>query len=1291
MALRSKLARSSLRRSGSGTGNGGVDQIIAGTNITISPVSGVGVVTINASGSSASWPLANPRVYAVDGALGNDANAGFADAAGTSAPQYAAACAAAGLVAKKTLAGLAAIFPALGAGRIAVILIKAGTYTDDLATVLGGIEGYASGSPLVRGTVTNATASSVAFAGDAADETMSGGVTATGLNAPGYHPTGAPTSSQFQCLTLGGGAPGFAAEPAVPLGWRVRFDSATTTAALRNQCRQVTQVSGTDTLLLQTVLPAVPVAADTFYLEMAGVVIPAINLAAPANGQLGIQFSGIRSSGTWGLQFMDAQFAFCGANALVAQQQTVNELGVSQSYTNPILGAITPGGGFRSETTVVLNQGYQNLLGLVSTTSTTLTSDQAIVWGAGSVARNVAVINSRLGQNVDTTAPATLGTTSATGIPHTFGNDGVAAIAIDGSDLTLQQCNVFNAGAFPCIQLRGKCSIIFAGSVGGTTGNTDVGLDLQNSAGSQIQILATAAPTVSGSTANVRWSGPAFGTWTQFQNQEQYDTAGNHIYQVVVNAEYNHAITPSVSLQVNNSGGTANAYNFVSHSGASGQFKPAVAGDVIVGVLDRQTGNGEAALVGAASGYRVVNFDAAPTLGSLVYVSATAGLATITNPGNQSPLGVVTDTSFAGNLAIVHFLGGAISPSIPAANWTLGLCRVYAIDFVNGLDTNKGFADPATSSAGNYAVACAAAGAVAKKTFAGLSAIFPKFGAGRLVEIVIANGGSNTVQNYAEDIGLIVNGVEGYGSGCPAVRGTGTNTTAGCTAFDGSVADVTYQGGITVTGLNAAGYNPVGASTSSLPCQLAGGGAAALPAEPAAPLGWRVRFDAATTTVGLRNQCRQIAQVSGGNTIVPQTAFSNAPANADVFYIEQAGVTWSVAANLSGGGVGTAAPNGMQFSGLRSTTSVELQSGRYHFSFFGCGSLVPAGGTFCFGEITTTQFYLPPVAALGASILVGGGLRSEGVTSIIVDAGLIKLAGLVSVGNLSVSGTGVIQWLAGCYCPLLSMSFRSQSVVFKGLSPLANDIGAASNVVLALPRCEGGFITAGECVFAIGTCVIENCTARAAVEIQGHNIVTFASVVSGTTGNNDVGLDLQNSIGSLVILLATPTVTGALGDIRLAGGQIITWAQAVATGIQDSQGNRIIGVGAPPLGWTHFSGAIIGGAGATVSYLGDAGIIGAVNQTTAFRRATSLRLMLRLRVTSISNTSANAVTCTLYKNGVATAMQVSIPAATAANTKFVDSAHPILFADGDDLDLRLDDAADVGAQVNVSAGLEWAT
>jgi len=224
----------------------------------------------------------------------------------------------------------------------------------------------------------------------------------------------------------------------------------------------------------------------------------------------------------------------------------------------------------------------------------------------------------------------------------------------------------------------------------------------------------------------------------------------------------------------------------------------------------------------------------------------------------------------------------------------------------------------------------------------------------------------------------------------------------------------------------------------------------------------------------------------------------------------------------------------------------------------------------------------------------------------------------------------------------------------------------------------------------LGVLSITGAGAGPAITIEGRCIVAFNGVVSGATGNTDVGMDLTLSRGSLILLTTPPTVTGTLGDVRLPNGIIVTWAQLAVTGYHDSNGNKIMGTNAvSAVSITQFAGSIIGAVGAVVSYLADTGPI-AANQIVPLRRPTSLRLATRLRVTNLVNTSANAVTVTLYQNGVATLMQVTIPAATAANVKFSDLAHQILFADGDDYDLRMDDAADVAGVVTVSAALEWA-
>ena len=135
------------------------------------------------------------------------------------------------------------------------------------------------------------------------------------------------------------------------------------------------------------------------------------------------------------------------------------------------------------------------------------------------------------------------------------------------------------------------------------------------------------------------------------------------------------------------------------------------------------------------------------------------------------------------------------------------------------------------------------------------------------------------------------------------------------------------------------------------------------------------------------------------------------------------------------------------------------------------------------------------------------------------------------------------------------------------------------------------------------------------------------------------------------------------------------------------------GAGSTPPGGSNvqakFSGLVVQGeAGATVTYLSDGGIASASNQLDAIRYPVGAGTMSVLRVCApLGNASGQTVNVTLYKNNVATAQTIAIPDGTVAGTKFVDSAHPIAFAAGDDFDLRCDVAAVMAASVAVSATL----
>jgi hypothetical protein len=302
--------------------------------------------------------------------------------------------------------------------------------------------------------------------------------------------------------------------------------------------------------------------------------------------------------------------------------------------------------------------------------------------------------------------------------------------------------------------------------------------------------------------------------------------------------------------------------------------------------------------------------------------------------------------------------------------------------------------------------------------------------------------------------------------------------------------------------------------------------------------------------------------------------------------------------------------------------------------------------------------------------------------------------GRAGFSNLVVGGAGVlidrvtaVTWGGGSFASG-ALTWQNCSLPVSGAA-FTPQIGGSAGVLLRTPRAAR--LVVNSVTGAIGECVFAGAGANPAIKVNNYCHLSFAAgVCSGTTGNNDVGLDLTNAFNSQILVFTTPTVTGALGDVRLAGGQIITWAQAIA-GVIDSQGNRISG-SLQPLAMLKFAGALLGGAGLVNSYLADdAPALIVANSLVAIRYPTSQRLFTRLRVTVLAlstNTINNTVT--LYKNGVATTMLVTIPAATAAFTKFVDSAHPILFADGDDLALRMDNAgADVAAVTAIAASLEY--
>lgn len=608
-----------------------------------------------------------------------------------------------------------------------------------------------------------------------------------------------------------------------------------------------------------------------------------------------------------------------------------------------------------------------------------------------------------------------------------------------------------------------------------------------------------------------------------------------------------------------------------------------------------------------------------------------------------------------------------------AASWSLTSPRFFAVDGTNGNDGNTGFSD----------VSLAAAGVSAKKTIAGLQAIVPPSGAGRSMIIAITAG------TYTDALNALVSGLDGYQT--VVIRGTVTNATAASVAFANDSADRTMAGGVTFTGGNAAGYNPTGAPTTSVvQCVLNGGGAPGLSGDPAAPLGWRMRFDAATTTAALRNVCRTVGQVTGGDTITLTSVLPAVPVAADVFYLEQPGVNYPASTIF---GTALTGNNGVQLVGLRCTGTLTISGAAIHFVFCGVNAFTASQSSWVFpGRVYADNI---------GSITTGGGLRVETSAGMFSFSQLLAAVDFVTAGAFNVTDSLSWVWGSGCFCGGL---MNLHNIRQEAEDNLGTVFIGVKNTTVGVPRLTTRLVL-NSSTATIGNVLIQGAGANPAINVVGTCMLWLGtgaanSAPQGSTGNTDVGVSVQTAAGSTIVVnnQNLPTLTGTAGDMRILMDtpQAISWAVA-AQGVGDMGRNAIIGaspgsssIARCPTAVAMFSGQIAGAAGATVSYLTQNNLGGA-NQANPFRFPFRRKCVITLTATVLADTSANQVTLTIFKTGVATAVVLNIPAGTAANTKFTNGLVNLFFGDTDDLDLRLDDpAGDAGGVVQVSAVLEFA-
>lgn len=499
------------------TGPTGPANFSASLPLSVGSVSNPGVASTvarsdHAHGTSvADWTIGVTRFYALDAINGSDSNVGFSDTSSSDA----------GTKAKQTMAALAAIIPLVGAGRnITIVVANTGAYTTP-ATFLGSCNGYLTALLLATGT--NSTAGAVAFSGSSQDGIYIGAQTAPGANASGYNPTGAATTTTIPSTKVGGGSPAFTVDTATSTlaGYRIRFDVATSTAALRNVVKPICGVTAADTLILSSALGTAPSASDVFYIEAPGVVVPPSSIATALTLQgNGWVIRGFDLAGTGRMDVIQGNLSpqFCRFTAMNVQ--------------DAVIAAISNGRGCRWEGTITdlgassitLDSCYVAGIKFINSSVRFLDIGTTVGW-INILGRSPGITQGVVGTIIGTNQPLRV-----LGVAPSVGGSAISSISVVDGDCTLGLVTFPNAANNqPAINLYGTCLLRTTLAVSGSSG-TSVGLSLTQSRASRIDIVS-AVPSVTGA-SDVQLSDGTTITWSSLNTFAQTDKAGNQFVTV---------------------------------------------------------------------------------------------------------------------------------------------------------------------------------------------------------------------------------------------------------------------------------------------------------------------------------------------------------------------------------------------------------------------------------------------------------------------------------------------------------------------------------------------------------------------------------------------------------------------------------------------------------------------------------------------------------------------------------------------------------------------------------------
>lgn len=633
---------------------------------------------------------------------GNDTTAqpGYAPSTGVPATDMTTALTAAKLTPFKTLERVGQLLPRWGNNATVVVLVRPRTAGATYLNIAGAIQD-ASWCEQVGSWKRNLLPRpTLDFVNDINDKIVCGfQISTTGFasSAIGYNCTAGATALALGTVQInGGGAPGFPVEAlgtSAILGKRIRFDNATTTVALRNATSNIWRNTAAG-LVLGDALPAVPVAADIFYVEEPGLRVGAYNPNFGFNiglmavgfrttsgnpliqgGQI-VQMSGIETSGS---VITNGANTFAFLRSYNDELGTTRVLGISHRIEGASLAMIR-------HMVAQDESGYCN--GITASTGCT-----RVIFGSAAVYRNgaQALQNGTASPNPTNAAPGWLlgnsssatrqrtritATGSVFGGMALFGVPGANIRGVDTSNQTIQ-----------CINAQMQSGILLVDDVVSTDGgNTDVVLDVSASYTLTVIVGSLAANTVTATLGDVRLNGGVLGApFSGLVDTNYMDTAQNNVTGAV------DTVSGNVIQLVNASGGTIPQFSVVRQNGVTGQMTTAQADTVphasgVLGVCITQPLDGALGIVVQTGPVRV-NFDIPPTGGAMSYVydGGLAGLATTTLPATiQVPLGYVEVFPGATSRAVINLIA---SPMRIAATGVLSVTAGTGIT-VTGTATN---------------------------------------------------------------------------------------------------------------------------------------------------------------------------------------------------------------------------------------------------------------------------------------------------------------------------------------------------------------------------------------------------------------------------------------------------------------------------------------------------------------------------------------------------------------------------------------------------------------------------